>query len=385
MRAPRLSALWGLLVGIAALVALPQEGTCRFAGITPEQVREVWAAREGKVKTARFEWTKREVIPKGSRSALMAGVVKDERIFPPVDTVLEGKCLLSIDAGKMRYEYDGSSWSSHKYRTAPLKHIMTYDGNEFKELISDSPIIDYPSAVVKKSAEGGGYRDRALRPLWLAARPIQSLDQGFPLLRYEATGRVVEVNGRKCNEFQMDDRTSKSIHRMLLDPERDHMLVRLVVTEDKGVVSLRLDVEYQADSVLGWVPKKWEYISRTRTDQTITSVSCQLTSFTANLVLPADEFDAAFPPRTKVNDFTGEKERAYVILPDGRKTEPVIREGKVVSYDELVTAGPEGRTRLLRIAMAVGAGVGIVLLAVWIRGRRRSKTPSPPGSLLPPI
>ncbi|VTR91052.1 unnamed protein product [Gemmata massiliana] len=353
-----------LVVCVAAAKGEPQPA------VSVEQVRAVWTQREAKVATARFEWDKRETLAKGAHNGI-ALARKDNRPHPPSDLVIDGKCVLCIEGGMLRYEYEGAVWSIKDYAAIPVKRIATYDGKVYKEVVSNTPHVPYPTAAIVPHATGSEFNDFAIRPLWLAVRGNQSIEKGYPLPLYETSGQVLQVATRPCLEFVKKDRGGEQVMQLFLDRDRDFLPVRYTEINNKSILVRKLEVEYQPHAEIEWVPKRWEFVSRFQTGAPSLSVACKLTSFVCNPSFPEGTFDAAIPPKSHVTDLTTGKERQYVIQPDGQKGKAVEVDRKPPSYEELAAAGPEVSTpRALWVVVAIVVGVTLIaFLVLWFQWR----------------
>jgi hypothetical protein len=360
----------------AAVVLCAAPTTSRGGPPTAEDVLKVWQAREEKVKTARFEWDKRQVIPKNFYRQELGGLIGGEGPQPPSDLMLNGGCRLSIGYGVMRYEYDGEGWSIKHSVVRPSNTLSSFDGKIYKRIHVKNLADDYPDAVIKSTGKNTSteFNDLAIRPLWLTVRGAQSVAQHFPLLLHEPADRMVTINGRPCLEFVADSRQVSVRSQMYFDVERDYQLTRRIETTN-DVVTLKLDVTYAPHPEMGWLPDKWEYVVKDRRGRLGISVACKLTSAEINPVLPEGEFDAQFPPWTRVTDLTGEKEVQYVVRDDGAKGREIVQDGRNITYEQLVEAAREPFP--WRRWLLIGSAVGIVLMLaalVWRRFRRRPHT-----------
>ena len=192
---------------------------------------------------------------------------------------------------------------------------------------------------------------------------------GYALVNHTYTGRVVTVRGRRCSEFRKEVTGDKSVSNIYLDFERDFLLVRHVEAAANGTVTLTYDVDYQPDATAGWVPSRWDYHSKTATGKTLSRVECTLTGVDFNLDIPDADFDAAIPPRAMVIDSTSGQKQAYVMLPDGRRSKPVVGD-KYITYEALVAEGPEPRYPRWAVLTAAGVIATLSVGALWWRRRR---------------
>jgi hypothetical protein len=366
----RLATIAGTLYGWTAV------GRCG-PPVTADDVLKVWEAREAKVKTARFAWDKREVVPKDSGRDLAGDRIKDDtRPNPPNDLPLDGKCRLTIAAGRFRYEYDGREWIPEQYEVRPKVSVSTFDDRTYKRVRLAGDVAGYPSAGINPTAERSEFNDLSIHPLWRAVRGAQAVAKKFPLLLYEPTGRRVVVNGRPCLEFARESHRTDTKHRLYLDPERDFQVVREITTA-KEVVTLKLDVVYAANPELGWLPSAWEYVARGRSGQPLVSVACKLTSAEINPTVRDSEFDVQLPPGTRVSDVTSGKEVQYVIREDGDKGREVVRDGRGITYQQLVEAGPEPFSwRNVLVGVSLVGLVGSCVVLAWRRWARRPSSGS---------
>jgi len=335
--------------------------------VTAEEILKIWQAREAQVKSATFSWDRKLYVPKRFYSQQLGEKSVGDSNQPPTDITVEGKCQLRLSSGKLKYEYLGSGWSFKRSQIQPNSTLSTYDGKTYKRIALVGLGEDYPDAIVKSGSPTSELDDLALLPIWLTVRGNRAVEQKFPLLLYEATGVIIILNNRICYEYKKESKQGGAISRIYFDAERDYLPVRRIDSV-KDIVTLKLDVSYQAHEEIGWIPDSWEYTTKDRLGRIGITVSCKLNFYAHNPTLQDSEFDAQFPPATRVTDTSSGKEVQYVIRPDGEEGRKITRNGQSVTYEQLKNSASDPLP--WRQVLIVGSGVGIVATVSLLAFRR---------------
>jgi hypothetical protein len=183
------------------------------------------------------------------------------------------------------------------------------------------------------------------------------------------SGRSV-VAGRPCLELFRDYGPPGQREFLFLDEKRAYVVVKQMVALH-GQPTWQLDVIYNPDGHVGWLPKSWEYVIRAGKDpQLVNSGRSRVISYEINPRIDDGDFDIVFPPKTRVNDETSQQEVQYVIGEQGEKGGEVPTRLNP-TYEDLQKASPRSNRLLwgtvwaLALAVALGAWVCLRL------GRRR--------------
>jgi hypothetical protein len=350
------------LVVLVALLLLVGESRAQNVDTSLEKILKAWKKREEKSVNARFEMACVRTIPKGSITlkAVGAGIVQekpgDAVGDPPRDIISTGLSSVSLSGSKMRYSFDIPRWDSSKNALYDLHYVDAFDGEVFKFLQNPThPTQDYPSAVLTKATKTESALQFPIVPLIWAVRG----DSKFffdDLKSFEVTGRTLTIDERQCLELTHKVANNK-FEFFFLDQARDYVVVRKTTHVD-GKPTWQIDITYQPDKTVGWVPYKWEYVIRAGKDKVVVEAGRrEVTKYTIGSSLGNDEFDIVFPPRTRVMDNTSGKSLQYIVQEDGSKGR-TIPSALTPSYEELQE--PKGNSQMY-IRYAGWGLIGVVL------------------------
>jgi hypothetical protein len=373
----RASSWLGMMAGVFLLSLVP--GICRAqqAKLTIEQILQVWTARQEKVARARFNLDCEETKHKGAISFMdreprrIARMPAETEPNPPRDYLVKGTSSVSLDGAKLRYAYDHQQWDPVGKKLYPEHYVDVFDGHLHKLLMDPaSGQEEYPYGGVRKRRASESALQFAILPLIFTFRGNHP--QFFrDLVKFQISGQAPTVAGRPCLELVRDDGTADGREFLYVDRKRDYVVVKEMTVLD-GQPNWQLDVSYEADDVVGWVPKSWEYVIRVGKDRCIiNSGRSAVTSYEINAAIDGSEFDILFPPNTRVTDETSEQEVQYVIRENGEKGTEIPRRLNP-TYEDLQKAGARRNPWLWKTASAL---ILAVALGAWISLRlRRKKT-----------
>jgi hypothetical protein len=345
-------------------------GIALAADHTTESIRKVWESRAERIRTASFALEKEDTVPKGLYDRVTASRrVQHETSEPnpPRDMVNMFRVSVSVDGHKLRYEQSGVDWSETKREMRKSSRVSTYDGNKYTVLNEYGLIVDYPNASIKTGAIPIERQEMALLPIWLFLRCTYVYLHGYELATYEIAASNVVINQRRCIQLLQTSKRTGTQTSLYLDVERDYILVRQTTVQD-GKTIFSLDTEYMHTQTDGWVPSTWKYAAMTTTGQLILSVRCRLLEYKTNTDLPSSLFDQELPSGTRVTEFSSGVEKQFVILPTGQRGKAFGREHGVLTYEQLIAAGPES-TLFDRLMVPALIAVGIMSL-FWFLVRR---------------
>jgi hypothetical protein len=288
---------------------------------------------------------------------------------PPRDYEVDGVGTLTLGGAGLRYTSDLPVWNPMGRSLYRQQFESTFDGRLERSLripaFGEEP---YPMAIVKTAARSGAADLFHLLPLTVTVRGHH--DQFFRgLPRFTVTGRTVPVNGRPCLELVADSRTYDRREILLLDAERGYVVVRKT-TLVGGKPTWQVDVSYDPDPLVGWLPQAWEYMIRVG-GKPYQGGRWAVAGYALNE--PDGGYDVTYPPGTRVIDTSGETEVQYAIRDDGVKGKE-IPTASIPTYEELLQPPPPRSYRWGVVAVAIALlllGVGAV---VWVRHRRRART-----------
>lgn len=352
-----------------------------------EDIRAAWEDRATKVRSCTFEWSQEVLTVKGGDSDGRVGRDgKPIATAPPEDHRYTSPCHLHLDGDKLAFQFTRRFWSADERRYANIPTELKYDGAN--QLFLNLPgYTQWPDALVRPSGRGPDLPSHVL-PLLRAVRGTRPVFRGEDLDEFEVTGAVTTIAGRRVHELTARGGPSHTERHLWIDPARGHVLVRYVLGP-AGRPRHQIDIQYQPDSVVGFIPVSWKEVETSvESGRVICTIGAKVSNYRINPELPGSEFRFDLPTGTRVVDETGKGPRRYITLHDGGKR--VIRPDEVSkSYQELLdTPGPSGSIWTgYRWWLAGAAGtVGLCLLSTrfWLARRRPSNGPAGDPTSTPP-
>lgn len=354
---------------------------------TIEQIRKVWQARQKKVSGARLDFEIEVTIPKDSvnerakqlRLATKRALPTD--INPPNDISVNATGGLSISKSKVRYWYKTQDWDPNKKQLVPLNNIDVFDETDRRVLqLYGTDAFDGASKLATNNPVG--LIKKADRPdiasnLGVAAlmyifrgddpkfdRPLGNLTQ--------VSDGLIKVGKRECILVSHAE-PSKSTEVLFLDRDREYVVVRHARLFD-GKPKWQLDIDYQPDTLIGWMPKSWEYTIRVSSGAPIVEAKrYTVTKYELNPVITDDEFQLTFPIGTSVVDTAPKRPVQYVVTKEGEQPRKFDLNDPI-SYQEMLSRP----SKITSISISVSLAVLLIgAIGLWItRKRRLARRPS---------
>lgn len=333
--------------------------------------------RQGKVNSVKFEFSMEQTIYKGSSTAREPNAFEKDASHEPNpdrDYIVKGKGGVAIRGSQMRYWYDRPQWDPVGKKLYDESYVDAFDGKRFLRLfIPASGQAAYPLAQIRAVSESESAIQFPIAPIFLTFRGTQkqfrqSIDD------YKLSNRITNVGSRPCVELIHGAASAQQQDVLYLDQERGYIVRKAVLFN--GQPLWQLDITYQPDAVVGWVPKSWEYLIRLSSEaQPNESARYTVTKYEINPSLEDSDFTLTFPPRSRVLDHSSGKQIQYVIQEGGEKGRAIPLDQNP-TYDELNQPAPRFSRHLLLVvwgatlALAVGG-------FFWLRYWRKHKAVPP--------
>lgn len=350
-------------VAVGCSCVLIPDPECRADEVTVARIAQVWGERENRVKSCRVVWSEKATYPKGSRHLDMFAAPQD---LPPMDVTIPATCTMLIDGRKSRYEYRGQMWSIKTRKLELAEDIVTFDGERSGNTSLSSPLIGNPQVVLNKASASPQSGLPLFLPIWLSVRATAAASE-IPIERFSPTGRKEKITNRICSEFSRT--ISGSVREVVfVDTERDCQITRYAYYRDEKL-KIRLEISYQTDPTLGWVPGDWDLVLCNKTGAIEMSTRCVVTEFVVNAPVAPPDFEPVLPIGARVIDLTSGKEMHSAILPSGEQGKEIeyVPGRGMIPYETLMAQPPQ-RGWWQRTGWWVLTGVGLLLavgLGVW--------------------
>jgi hypothetical protein len=336
------------LVGSGTLLAALLVSTARGdEGDSIDKVFEAWKQRQGRLHSARFEWTETRFYAKGSQGSMPAkltGPPKTTTLAPaPSEDVThkDTHSSLLLSGRLVRYMTDAPEWKRRDARFAPRTYTGAYNGKTniryYSELADGSATADDTSH--RLGVMSSGERNNIIRALYLFPFRLhyRALDPEIGLLR-AGEWRVADAGvlaGRECLVLRKKNETLGAV-TCWVDPKSEYCILRYETYYPNGKVDLRVDIRYQADASHGSVPSHWVAYRFGTQGQLHESCTGQLTKHEFNPQLSDEAFELPFPEGTEVTD---EMTKTSFIVRKNRVKRLVLNEERVrgATYEQLAT------------------------------------------------
>lgn len=363
------------LISLVSLaVAVAPESRAQPNNVTLEQIVATWKARQEKVKSASFEFNRKETIFKGSFNWILASRnVPDPQPNPPKTYEVEGTGAFRFSETNSYYSYDMPRWSPKTKALYQTRYETVFDGKISKSLRTpasgDQP---YPNGIVKKAARSEPSSLFLLSPITKTLRGHHE-QYSNDLPAFEVTGRTVAINGRQCLELVSESRSNNRREVLHLDKARGYVMVRHATFVQERP-TWKIDVTYSPDPLVGSIPQAWEYMIHDRKDQPPSeSGRITVTKYHLNPDIPDGDFDLVYPPKTLVSDYSS-GDMVYVIQEGGEKGKEVPA-NLTPSYEELLqppetTVGASVRKTIITVSAVT---IVVCLTGLLIRWGLRRK------------
>jgi hypothetical protein len=365
------------LTVLGVLLSYPGFSFAQEATPTVQTILQAWGNRQEKVSGARFGLSLEETIHKGSVSLLSMqskrGALSAEP-NPARDYFVKGTGGVSVSGVQLRYFYDIPKWDPVAKSLYQQHYNDAFDGKSYKFFYSPaSGQQEHPIAGIRSVSRSESSLKFPILPVVFAFRGNHP--QFFDKLpKFEVTGRTIAIGGRPCCELVQRSASYDRREVLYLDRERDYVTVRDAVLVN-GQPSWQLDVTYNPDPTVGWVPASWEYIIRAG-GNLVESGRRIVTHYEINPSMDRSEFDVLFPPGTRVLDESSGHQVQYIIRENGDKGKEIPGDSNP-TYQDLEAAGARFNRWVL-----VGAWGGVFLSVfvcwIWVRRRRAVRSARAP-------
>lgn len=277
--------------------------------VTVDQVLTAWNRPKERVKSGKFVWTDKQVIPKGTY---------DVGAGPPTtfqeDKIRVFRSTLTFRGNGWRYETEITEETGK-----PLfrSRVNVFDGRVFKSYIVLAG-DDAPQGTIKESRQHEDVTSAQVAPfLWAFQAPGSEM-VGPKTSSARLSASLALLGNKKC--VVLEQPIGGSLESYWHDPDQGFAIVRYVFSSE-GRASTQIDVTYSHDRQEHvWVPSKWKIV---RLDGT-GNILGQLQEYELNKDFPESTFQIDFPGGTRVFEFGAEGLRDYVQPEEKQKWLPWV-------------------------------------------------------------
>jgi len=266
-------------------------------GVELDDVLKSWNTRSERVASARFEWTEDNISL--NRRSLEKAVPEIEHI-----SVKGSHTLLIFDGEKFRYESIGLTYRNG-LNGEELKRISSFNG-KLEQVFYPKGVVPLDRGIISECGSFGGIRSLPLLGLMLAFRPLRSTELGRAEGRLRLLDEPVVIDDREVLvlEKEVDERGLSELLKVIfyIDPAREYLPLRYTVMVG-GRLSTQVDIGYEQDEKVGWVPINWSVVRYNKVGNLL-HYSCKgkVLNYSINEDIPASVFEIDFPVGTQMTD-----------------------------------------------------------------------------------
>jgi len=381
-----------MMVGKAAVIAVAVFLVCppypearaqapsSAPAVTIEQVRRAWQGRQDRVRSARVAWSEERfmaALPEKLRQAKLGGRLQPR--FPDRDLTFKATGAMSLSGNMLRYVHAGKYWHPFVGELLDRTYTATFDGDKGQTHSTHDPPRpnDLPAVGFIKSERRHPERaNDSLIPTLMTFRPYDANLGGVDVAQYAVSARAGAVEGVSCVLLEAKKWIDGMRMDFWLDPHREFVVLRA----EKRITGqpyphFVIDVSYQKDASLGWIPSAWKYVNQGGGPAVREQTMARVTRYEINVSIPRSEFQIVYPPGTIVRDLRTRED--YAVKENSEKRAITKEEiGRGAPYTEYFTtesgkAGLKGGANRSHLPWALlgMAAVAATALAWWTRRR----------------
>jgi len=330
-------------------------------------INAAWSKRQAAIRTARLGWQEqktvvemREVLSSSPGDGPTSGVATDGLVRRPIHrspVVVRYKQAgtLCLDGNKFAFTYDakGLEQLTPSALSTPSRFKVVHTESEYLRYADRQAVLSMPAAgptavlTLKRPDRCREAQYPDVYPLVLALRPLMRSISFVDLSHYRLLPTRGVVGETSCLILEPTDGRNEAVS-LWVDPLHDYVIRRAVVSF-KGRECSRLDIDYSADPVAGWLPKEWSWVHLGLKENLDLALRASLDERSINMPLSPAEFAIEEP--------------AGAIVHDLRSGSPVVR---WIGGREPADAEPDWRKRLVVLGNIV-----VALVVAWLVAARR--------------
>ena len=279
--------------------------------VTIDDIEAAWEARRAKVQS--FEATLKEerVIFQGSLNGIWGSDPDYQGDLPREDTTTNVVHKFIASPNGLRMETEGTRFNASDAKVFRRKATIV-KRDQITTRLSDygsnqDSTYQYQAGIYQKPIF---FTEGRFAPLYrLVERKYSFIEK---VKRYTIEQQAIVENRRPCVLF------TRGSSKLWFDRDRNYVLVR----QDYGDRH-RLEIEYQKNEIVGWLPTSWTLKSYSNTPPGTPKdfTQIELVDIQFNKTYPDELFQIEFPAGTHLYDTTLEglsgKFASFIVQPDG--------------------------------------------------------------------
>lgn len=352
------------IVVVSSLVLSITCGLKVARGGGAEAVIRAWGDRQARVESFDVSWTGTLFQKVDNGETGTPGQGGGEGIKPPSNhSFATGMRFAADGKGRVRFDYQGQTWSSQQGAFIPEMLTDVFDGRVRKSFFPEGK-VGFPNAHISTgSARETGRRVQTL-PIRLIYRPFDSALGEFDSTKLVLTEAQGVAEGRPCLILESEG------HAVWVDGGKAYVPVRWFEYR-RGAVFQSLEMNYQKDDQGGWSPSGWKYTRLCPSGEISESLTATVTSARINSHIPDETFEIQYPDGTWVKNY--DTHERYILRGKGDRRPVLDGEFDGTNYQQLLHSDPPGggRGRWFWTLLAANITLLIAIVAVGFYYRRR--------------
>lgn len=285
-----------------------------------KEMMAAWKKRQNQVRTLRAKWT--ETIAN-----------EGEGLEQQVISLLMG------DTQQMRLETRPPAQQNENEALLPGRKtpmISAFNGSKNFQFTGPLGPDDWPRGIVWSEKKYDEIHNSQIRPWLLHFRPFSTAVPNLSADRLKVVRLDSLAGGRKCTMVETLPQKDFPLTGIYwVDPKRNFSIVRYV-EKIRGIPAFELNIEYQPDPIVGWVPSAWNAALANERFATLD----RILRYEINPKFTEADFKIEFPEGTIV--FDRDLGYRYLLLSNGKKRKITPEESvNGFQYKELITTKPE--------------------------------------------
>lgn len=278
-----------------------------------EVAKSAWQRRHDLARTVRATLTEEVTI---HREYYMIALPGRKPVVPDQDIQDAYTSTVTLKGNNFKFAYTSNEWSPVTKSRKPTPYLAISNSNARSFFFDHGQDSEQRPQLSRSNRSDSDELLLKLIPLMLTIRSKQPHHR--QLADYSRTGETISVGGRACVEIITGSRSGQ-YECMYLDPSRDWVVCRIDGYAN-GKLKRRLEIQHEADPVVGWLPSTWTYVALSAEGTPLNSGQVKDVKYEINIDLNDDEFDPKYPPGTFVVDAskqTNKETMLSIIRSDG--------------------------------------------------------------------
>ena len=220
----------------------------------------------------------------------------------------ERATTVTLDGDRLSHVYDlmgptrPEGMATHRHEVVTDTEYQAYIDRRTRPSVPDATTALI--TINKRADFVPGLPD--VHPLVLALRPASTKLSSIDVSQLRIAPKRGVIGGRACLILESTINAPPESHRTYwIEPSRDCIIVRSEAFW-KGTLGRRIDIDYDHDPLLGWVPRAWSVVDLDDDGQTLQGTfQSSVGDLKFNVPIPATEFTIEQPDGAQLNDQDG--------------------------------------------------------------------------------